>query len=296
MQPAARRRVNRRVMLPAPQLTVVLPLVALVLIAARKADDPKYEKHYTTAGPSVSPAVSVALNGSESQATFIQLGAKFTNTTADQLVIVNKSSGQWILPQGAFPVVQGTVAGFFGPNMLIGPGETKGSTFRAEGASGFQVDNATFRFGEIWSAPNASTPMTVSDFQLPPARNDFGVEGWACKVLKHEQDTDLTQVQFACTYSGKGLGIIEPAHISVKAPNGQMFANLAKKARREIVMVGDTAKFPLEVTMPVSVCDMQFSTLQVVFNDAIGESPLSAVTLPDWALTLDAAATTEANK
>ncbi|MSP55307.1 MAG: hypothetical protein EXR69_06860 [Myxococcales bacterium] len=180
--------------------------------------------------------------------------------------------------------------------MLIAPGETKGTTFRAEGASGFQVDSASFKFGEIWSAPNTATPATVPDFPLPPTRNDFSVEGWSCKVLEHKQNTDLTQVQFACTYTGKGLGLIEPSHLSVKAPNGQTFANLAKKARREIVMAGETAKFPLEITMPKSVCDMQFATLQVVFNDAIGESALSAVILPDWAFTVDAPATKEANR
>lgn len=270
--------------------------IAAVSLAARKPDDPKHENHYKVDGVLNVPSLMIGFGGAHSQASFIDIVTKLTNTSSDQMVLVTKGGGEFVLPQGTFAASKGAISGMFGNTVIINPTEAKNMEFRAEGQAGFHVDAATFQLTGAYTAPVKGSALAVPDFALPPSKNDFASGGFSCKVVEHSQKTDLTYVQYACTYTGTGVGIIEPNKISVKAPSGQAFANLAKRAKREVVLQNDTVKFPVEVTMPITVCDMQFSTLQVAFNDAFSESPKTPLVVPAWNLTLDAAKTAEENR
>ncbi len=273
-----------------------LPLIAIFGIAARKPDDPKHENHYKAGTTPTSSVVALGLGDAQSQATFIQVDAKITNTTGDQLLVLKKAGAAFVLPNGTFPVHPSMTSLITGPNLVIPPNETRSNLFRADGDSGFHVDSASLQITGLWSGPNVGTALAVPDFALPPSRNDFTSGPFTCKISKHSQSTDQTAAVYTCTYNGAGAGIVEPSHISVRAPNGQVFANDEKNEKRQLLLPGDTSKFSVSFRIPAQVVDMQFATLQMVWNDALAETTLSPVALTDWTLVLDEAATTAANK
>ncbi len=271
---------------------VALPLLAVGLIAARKPGDPKYEHRFTSAGAPQSSVMGLTLTNAESQQEFAAVDAKATNTTKDQYLVYKRGEASFVTATGVYGTKAG---GLFGGPLFILPGATKSVAFKAEGGADFHVDQMTLQPKGFYSAPQEGKPLGAPDFTLPASVNDFKAGPYACKLTAVDQKTDHTAASFACLYSGEGLGIVEPSRVGVRAPNGQEFANAAKKAPKDILLPGDTSKFTLWFEIPAKVVDMQFATLQIVWRDALTESPLTSVPLADWAFTLDAELTKSAN-
>lgn len=269
---------------------LLLPLLALGSIAARKADDPKHENHFRTDGsvPSAD-GLGLALTKAEAQQEFVAVDGKLSNTSADKIFVLKKGEASFVLPQGTFSTKAG---GLFGGTVWIPPGESRSVGFKAEGA-GFHVDAFTLKPAGIYVASNTGTAVKTPDFGLPASNNDFTAGSYSCHLDGLKKETDETSVKFACTYNGTGVGILEPRRIGVKTESGQEYANEAKKNGRELLLTGDTAKF--NAVFHVTEVDMQFAKLTVLFRDALTESTLSAVPLADWKFVLDPEATAKAN-
>ncbi|MDP2312077.1 MAG: hypothetical protein Q8P41_04170 [Pseudomonadota bacterium] len=270
-----------------------LPFLALVAMAARKPDDPKHENHFKSAGPPTGDVVSFALVNAHAQSEFVLIDTKITNTTGDQLLLLKKNEAVLVLPQGPMPVKSG---GLFGGPMLIPPNDTRSHTWKVDGESGFHVESVTLQPKGFYVGSNTGTPLRAPEFQLPASVNDFTTGPFSCKLNDVKQETKTTAAAFACTYNGKGVGIVEPKKIGVREPGGKEFANAARKVPRDVLLPGDVSKFTVVFEIPASVVDMQFATLQVLFRDALAESILTPVALADWKFELDAAKTAEVNK
>jgi hypothetical protein len=268
----------------------LIPALALVLVAARKADDPKHENHFRTDGsvPSAT-GVSLSLTNAEAQQDFVAVDGKLANTGANTILVLKKGEASFVLPQGTFSTKAG---GLFGSTVWVPPGESRSIGFKAEG-SGFHVDQFTLKPGGIYQASNTGTAVKAPDFALPASVNDFTAGPYSCHLDGLKKETDETSAKFACTYNGSGVGIIEPRRIGLKTESGKEYANEAKKNGRELLLSGETAKFA--AVFHVTEVDMQFAPLTVLFRDALTESALTAVALPDWKFVLDPEATAKAN-
>lgn len=272
---------------------LVLPSLALLVMAARKPDDPKHENHFKSISPPTSDVLSMALVSAHAQSAFVMIDAKITNTTGDRLLLFKKNEASLVLPQGAMPVKSG---GLFSGPMVIPPNDTRSHTFRVEADTGLHVDRVTLQPKGFYVGSNTGTPVKAPEFQLPASVNDFSTGPFTCKLNNVKQETKETAAAFACTYNGKGIGLVEPKKIGVREPGGKEFANAARKVPRDVLLPGDTSKFTVVFEVPASVADMQFATLQVLWRDALAESTLAPVPLADWAFELDTAKTAKANE
>jgi hypothetical protein len=271
----------------------LLPLAALVLlVAARKPTDPKHENHYAPGPAPASDVIGLAVTDAQSQQDFAQVGVKISNKSSDQLVILMKDEAQFVLPSGAVTVQKPTLFG--GPTVIL-PNDTKGFTFKVDGGTAFHVDNFTLKPAGFYTAPNTGTVVPAPDFQLPPSNNEFTSGPFNCKLKESKQETKETGATFTCTYNGKGIGIVDSSRIGVKV-EGKEFANDARKPPRDVLFPGDTTKVTAVFHVDPKVADMQFATMQVLWRDALSESTMTPAPLADWAFTLDAAKTADANK
>ena len=275
----------------------IVPLAALsalvLLVAARKPDDPKHENWFSPVSTPASDIVGLAVDQAQAQQEFLQLGVKITNKSGDDMLIVMRDEAEFVLPSGSFTAKPSAL--FKGP-FIIPPKGTKGHTFKVDGGTGFHVDAFTFKPRGFYSAPDTGEPVSVPEFQLPPSQNDFTSGPFACKLKDTKQATDETTAAFACTYDGKGIGIVDAARMAVKVPDGKEFANAARKPPRDILLPGESTKVVATFRVDAKVVDMQFATLQVLWRDTLSESPMKPVALEDWAFQLDPARTAEANE
>lgn len=269
-----------------------VPLLALMLVAARPPGDPKHENHFAPTSTPAADGLAIDLITAHAQAQFVLVEATFRNTSGDKVFVVKREGATIDLPTGSFGVKAG---GLFGGPVKLDPGESRKIGFKAEGA-GMHQDQATLKFGDVLVAPIPGKAPGLADFALPAAKNDTSAGPFTCTLEKVKQKTDDTSAGFACQYTGKGLAIVEPDRISVRAPNGQEYANAAKHSPREILLPGEVAKFTVTAKIPAKVADMQFATLQVVWHDALQESPATSVGLTTWAFQLDPNLTAEKNK
>lgn len=274
--------------------SILLPLLPAVvlLLAARKPDDPKYERHLQAPpAPAMGP-LTVTLTESEAQSEFIVVATRLTNSSVDQMVVHRRDEASIVTGAGAF---HPRATGLFAGPVVLPPSAEKGYAFKVEGESGFNVDSFMLELGGFYTANNVGTAIPVQDFALPVAANSFTAGSFACNLKDSSQESQETNATFTCTYSGSGLGYIDPRKVAMRVPSGQEFANAKTKGDREVLLPGGVAKFQVVFKDP-DVVDMQKVSLQLVWRDAFAETPLTPIPAASWAFTLDAAATAEANE
>lgn len=274
---------------------LILSLVALSLLGARKADDPKHENHYAAQTAPVVDGLSIELSSVESQRDFVKLGAKLSNKTTDRVFVLRKESAEFVLPAGTRPVKPPGI--LTGATMVLEPGKSASNTWTASGDTGdYHVDSFSFAIKGLTSAANKGTALTAPEFQMPPSLNTLSVGAFECNLTDNRQNTDDAYAVFQCTYGGTGLGIIDQRRIGARSKNGTEYANLTKNAARDILLPGDKAKFSVWIKIPAKDADMQFVPFQLLFRDAFSESTTTAVTVDPWTFQVDAAKTADANK
>ena len=130
-------------------LALALPALALFALAARKPDHPKHENHYAASNTPATDVAELGLNSAESQQEFIKVDAKFTNKTADQVLILKKAEAEFVLPQGT---QKAKAPALFGGPLLILPNDSHGT----EGHGAIQLSGTvsslswTIIGGEHW--------------------------------------------------------------------------------------------------------------------------------------------------
>lgn len=275
-------------------LVFALPALAVLLLGARKPDDPRHENHYKALNSVGSAGLELALNGAESQRDFLKVDGRLTNKTGDTLYVLKKDEGRFTLPSGAAPVKAPTL---FSAPLVVAPGEKGSYTWVADGGSiDYHVDRFELAVTGLYSAPNTGTALTPPAFTMPATSNAFTVGPFTCMLSRANQDTQDTTADFQCTYGGTGVGYIDTRRISARAQTGREFANLVKNAKRDVVLPGGKAKFGIWFQIPAAEGDMQSVPFEVLFHDAFSEAALMPVPLEPWRFDVDAAATTAANK
>lgn len=279
---------SRRVQLSALSLTAVL------LLGARKPDDPRHENHYAAVNTIGTTGLQVDLNGAESQRDFVKVDGKLTNTTGDTLFVLKKDEGNVTLPSATAALKPPTL--FPGP-MVLEPGGKGSYTWMANTPGvDYHVDRFALNVAGLYRAPNIGTALPAPAFTMPASTNVFAAGPFACSLSHARQETQDTTADFQCTYGGTGVGYIDARRISARAGTGREFANLVKNAKRDVLTPGAKAKFAIWFQIPASEGDMQTVPFDLLFHDAFSEAPLTAIPLDPWRFEVDPAATADANK
>lgn len=275
---------------------LALPLLAFVLLAgsalAKEQDPEKHENWFEAVDPLESNDIKITLRGVHAQMQFVQIKAKIENE-GDQYVFVQKEKSAFVLPEGNELAHGGKES----KPLLIAPGKSVSHTWKIKAGDGqnFHVDSFTFAPGGFQVASTQGDSFPAEDFQLPAAKNAFQAGDFHCKLDGVSQETKETKAVFSCTWKGDGAGFVDPSMLSVRIPSGDLFANVDRKAKKQMVEPGDTVKFNAVAKIPRKTVDMQFAKLFVVWNETFSSAPFQVVQFDAIDFELDPQKTAEAN-
>jgi hypothetical protein len=157
--------------------------------------------------------------------------------------------------------------------LVIGPSSEDYKVVDLKG-SGFVVDKYSIKINCLYRVKAEGKPIRVPDFKLPASANDFTIGGFKCSMSKQVRKTDVTEVSFDCNYTGAKLGLVNPSKVSLKMPNGRIYANM-HQGRPLMLAKGETDHIALVwKRIPVSDGDMQFVDMYIQFGEAFAEAKL----------------------
>lgn len=237
---------------------------------------PNHEVYFKPVKATTSNVVTLTMNDSQSQRDFIRVSAKISNTTANQIVVLKGAVAEFALPQGAR-----RVEGDPGDVRLILPQKTRNYTFAAEGNGGFQVDSMALRIKGLSVGPIPGTPVETPGTQL--SAGEFTAGQFTCKVSTHKAAEGRTG-SLDCAYDGEGIGIVEPGHLSARAPDGKVYPNIAAKVAQIVLPPGDKSSADVTFAFPE---DRNVELSQLIWDGVLFESVLAPLPLEDWIFAVD---------
>ncbi len=275
---------------------LALPFLALTLLAlpaiAKEKDPEKHENWFNEVDPLEESDITIKLHGMHAQMQFVQVKAKFKNE-GDQYVFIRKEATAFALPEGNHMAHEGKEK----KPILIAPGKSASHTWKIKAGDGenFHIESFTLVPGGFQVASTEGDSFEAEDFQLPAAKNSFKAGDFNCKLEKVSQETKETKASFSCTWKGEGVGFVDPSMLSVRIPNGSLYANVDRKAKKLMVEPGGKVKFNAVAKIPRKTVDMQFVKLFVVWNETFSSAPFKSVKFENIEFELDAQKTAEAN-
>ncbi|HMT29233.1 MAG TPA: hypothetical protein PKD91_08140 [Bacteroidia bacterium] len=274
-------------------------LLSIILIAAlttciyaqRPPSDPKHENHYLVQKVETDE-LAIDFQDAHSQQEFTHVELKIKNKTNDY-ILVKGSEMKFIYPHGTYTPKGSAINKI---NFTIEPLDSKSKTVKVSGDNRFHVESLKLEMNGFYSVNPKGDIQKAPDFQLPAAKNSFSAGPCDCTLEKSKQTTKETAAEFNCTYKGKNVAFVDPTKLSVKLRDGQEFANNNKKDKGEILMPGDEIKFTAIFNIPGKIADMQFTVLNIVWNDTFVESVMKPLKVGTADFTFDSGVTLLKNK
>ena len=272
-------------------LFVVLFLTINASFAQRKTSDPKHENHYEVKAI-VNEDYAIEFVDAQSQQEFSLVKITITNKTADYLYFKGTDS-KFIYDFGSFSPTGGLLNRI---DFFIKPNDHETKTLKVTGGKNFHVDKLKLDLNCLYKIAINGKKLKVQDFQLPASKNTFNAGDFHCSLEKSKQTTKETVAEFKCTYTGKDIGLVNSSQLSVKLKDGQEFANNGSKDKIEILRPNDDCKFYAVFNIPGKIADMQFTVLNINWNNTFGESAMKPLKVSISDLTLDEGLTLLKNK
>jgi hypothetical protein len=212
--------------------------------------------------------------------------------------VTNKTNDYVFVDPTKFKVTMGGAAMTFKEKAyMIRPYEKESKTLNVAGGTNYHVDAFTIDFADGFQRlPSKGAAATVEEFTLPASKNEVSGGPFTVNLRNLVQETDKTEAKFSVKYTGTAMAIVDPSKVSVKIPAGQQFANAKSKSKPAVLEGGGTEEFTVVAEIPGKVADMQFTTLTVLWNEAMVETTQQPLAVDVANVTVDAAKTAEINK
>ncbi|MDQ3049389.1 MAG: hypothetical protein M3Q95_00740 [Bacteroidota bacterium] len=272
-------------------LTVFFFYTVSAVVAQRPPTDPKHENHYVVA-PVENDDLKITFKNAHSQQEFTLVEMTITNKTSDFLYCKG-SEAKFIFDHGTYNPKGNLLSRV---NFSIGPLETVSKTLKVSGDAKFHAEKLQLELNCFYKISSKGEVLKAPDFQLPAAKNSFSAGDCNCTLEKAKQTTQETAAKFKCTYSGKKVAFIDPSKLSVKLKDGQEFANNNRKDKGDILMPGDEISFTAIFIIPGQIADMQFTVLNISWNETFSESGMIPVKVGTVDFVLDSGVTLLKNK
>jgi hypothetical protein len=137
--------------------------------------------------------------------------------------------------------------------------------------------------------------VQAPDFMLPASVNQFTVGDFTIELVNISKKTQETAVKFKVTYTGNGMGLVDPKNLGVKLESGQVFAN-DKRDKGIVLAKGESDTFTALFHIEGRIADMQFANMQIVWNDTFKNAELKKIDGTTLNLVLDPGMTAGKNK
>ena len=258
------------------KLNTTKMLIAFLLLLAGPAISQSvtgYEKVYYSNPDPIIPFeetdISIEFKNAVAQFDHCKFGIKIVNNTNDYLVFDSQKS-IFRYPFGdKHPTVK---------PIVIKPNKTKTKTLLVKGGEEFLQKTFEFRLLEsMRKIPTKGDVVTAEDFALPAAKNSFTAGDFKVVLKKYTATTKEAKAIFECTYTGNNIGLVNPSNLSVTAKRKKTnemvtYANDDKKGETSIVRKGEKIKFAAVFHIPGKIVDMQFATMNIIWNDTFVET------------------------
>ncbi|MCB9170869.1 MAG: hypothetical protein H6597_08255 [Flavobacteriales bacterium] len=271
-------------------LQLAIPF-ALLAFSTAQAQDKPYKPDHRFAYSDVTVEdehVQIEMKDVLAEIGFCKFRFKVTNKTGDFIFV----------DPGKFKVnMDGKTYGFGEKPFMLKPHDDAARTLNLQGGSDYHKESWSIDFADGFAmASSKGNAVAPGEFTLPPAINSITAGPFTIELRDRDQITKRTTAKFNVKYGGSGVGIVDPARISVKIPAGQVYANANSKAKPMLLSTGDDDNFDLVAEIPGRIADMQFTTLTVVWNDAFVESRKEPISAPGASFSVDQVRTAEINK
>jgi len=270
-------------------LTLLALAASLAFAPSAFADDDKHENYFKADELDLGD-ITVEMKNANAQDDVLVFKTKVNNQTQDWIFIKKHEL--------EFEVGDQTLQPYDGkekPALVIDPEKSKSLSLKIKG-SGLHVDEFTVDFKGVYKAAAKGKTAKGPEFVLPPAKNKAELGPFECKVTSHDQATKVTKTTWECTYTGDGIGYVDASGISVKIQTGEEFASTFRKNKPAMLKHNESTKFTTTFEIEKRIVDMQFATLELLWNDTFSESKLEAVDSDTWDFELDEELTAEKNE
>jgi len=213
---------------------------------------------------------------------------KITNTSTDYILYKPQESkfiieGKEYLPEDK-------------KNVLIQPLDNASRTIDAKGnGNNLHVDNFSFNLDGLYKVIPTSALVNAPNFMLPPSANKFTAGDFTVEMVNISKKTQETAVKFKVTYTGDGMGIVDPKNLSAKIESGQTFAN-DKRDKGFVLAKGESDTFIALFHIEGKIADMQFANMEIVWNNTFKNAELKKLDGTTFNLVVDPGLTAGKNK
>ncbi|HET6244636.1 MAG: hypothetical protein H0V01_09040 [Bacteroidetes bacterium] len=259
-------------------MLILILLLMSNLYAQRPVSDPKHENHYSVETIETDDLV-IEFKNAHSQHQFTIVNVNIKNKSSDYIYFKGSES-KFKYAHGDYSPVGSLVSKI---DFFIEPNGSASKTLKVSGDSKFHVEQLKLELSGFYRInPKGDKTLTAADFQLPASKNSFSAGDCNCSLEKSSQTTKETSAKFNCKYQGKDLLILDPTKLSVKVKKSpeNIFANDNRKDKAEIIFPGGDYKFTAEFHIPGKTADMQFSVLDVVWNDTFVQAKMIPIKIP----------------
>lgn len=248
--------------------------------------NPDHTNYYKPVSVDLKP-VKVDFSDAVSKIEYAKFKLKLTNTGTDYILYKPQESAFTI--EGANYLPQDKKA------VLVEPLDNTSRTIDAKGnGSNMHAADFTFNIDGLYKVIPTST-VNAPNFLLPPSVNQFSAGDFTVEMVNISKKTQETAVKFKVTYTGEGMGIVDPKKLSTKIESGQLFAN-EKRDKTSVLGKGESETFIALFHIEGRIADMQFANMEIVWNDTFKHAELKKIDGTVVTLTLDPGLTAGKNK
>jgi hypothetical protein len=265
---------------------IALCAIGISGIAQTKKVDPDHTNYYKPATVDL-PAVKIDVLDVVSKIDYSKFKLKISNTTNDYILYKPQESkfiidGNEYKPQDKKPV-------------LVQPLDNGSRTIDVKGnGNNLHADNFTFNLDGLYKVIPTGA-VNAPNFMLPPSVNQFIAGDFTVEMVTISKKTQETVVKFKVTYTGEGMGIVDPKKLGAKIESGQVFAN-EKREKTIVLGKGESDTFIALFHIEGKIADMQFANMEIVWNDTFKNAELKKLDGTTLNLVLDPGLTAGKNK
>lgn len=269
-----------------PAIFISLILVLFGLCA--KAQDPKHTNYYRDVKDVETEFLVLEIKDAVSRMDMMKFRVKYTNTSADFILIEAAKTEFVIGGKGHAPRDR---------EFFLDPYDSKSKTLQVDGdGTDYHVDALDVKFAGFTRIPSKGQVAQVEDFALPASKNAITAGDFEINMKNLVKETKRTVVSFEVQYHGKEHAIVDQSKIAVKTESGQVFANAQRKSKSEVLVAGGKTTVRATFEIPAKVVDMQFANLTLLWNDCFVVSKAVPFDVPGVSFEVDPGLTAGKNK
>ncbi len=194
---------------------------------------------------------------------YCKLAVTITNKTDDILMFVPQQ-GEFVFEFGKR---KPTTKDFY-----IMPHDSKTKTLTVNGSNEFLQEKFSAKLGFLVRISTKEKVIKTPNFTIPATKNSFKTGDFNVVLKKYSASTKEAKAIFECTYNGPSIAVVNSAHLSVQAKNKKtdeiiVYANENKKHKPTPLKNGDKVKITAVFHIPGRIVDMQFATMEIIWNE-----------------------------